>query len=286
MDKLKLHILHTGSVFVSPYLAFNPDRGGLLKVSGVFMPKKEKVWLPVSCYYIEHPKGKVLVDTGWDRKISPDGVYDSKAQAEALYSRLLVIPNKGLLPKGEAVDEQLAAMGVSTSELDYVVLTHLDCDHVGGLKQVADAKKILVSEDEMKSAHGGSIENRIRYQKGFWEGVPLTTIAWNGTEGPFKESFDLFGDGTIQLVHIPGHSVGLCAVKITGRDGKFILLTSDGAYSKRNWQEMVPSGIHDSYGKQMKSLEWIRQQGLSENCIDIISTHDPDVKPHVEEIEL
>lgn len=46
---------------------------------GVFDKAAERVELPVSAYLIEHPKGKVLIDTGWSREISPDGVYDAAA---------------------------------------------------------------------------------------------------------------------------------------------------------------------------------------------------------------
>lgn len=51
----------------------------------------------------------------------------------------------GALGKGAAIDEQLAALGIKPSELDMVLLSHLDCDHANGLKLVSDAKQILVS---------------------------------------------------------------------------------------------------------------------------------------------
>ena len=44
------------------------------------------------------------------------------------------------------------------------------------------------------------------------EGVDLQTIEWNGTEGPAQKSFDLFDDGSIKMINIPGHCDGLCAV--------------------------------------------------------------------------
>lgn len=71
--------------------------------------------------------------------MSPDGVYDKRAQIKSLGSRFLYNINQGVLEKGAAIDEQLADMGLAPSDLDYVLLTHLDCDHANGLKQVADA---------------------------------------------------------------------------------------------------------------------------------------------------
>lgn len=40
---------------------------------------------------------------------------------------------------GAAVSKQLAAKGISPSELDLVLLSHLDCDHANGLRDVAAA---------------------------------------------------------------------------------------------------------------------------------------------------
>lgn len=44
--------------------------------------------------------------------------------------------NQGQIPLGEAVDEQLESMGIQPADLDYVLLTHLDCDHANGLRAV------------------------------------------------------------------------------------------------------------------------------------------------------
>ncbi len=63
-------------------------------------PKKDWMWLPVSCYLVEHPKGRILVDTGWHRDMSPDGVYDKKAQIKSLGSWILYHVNQGRIAAG------------------------------------------------------------------------------------------------------------------------------------------------------------------------------------------
>ncbi|WP_211437230.1 hypothetical protein [Campylobacter curvus] len=63
MQNIKIHVLHTGSVCVSPDLPFGGDKCSPLKASGLFMRQKDRIWLSVSVYLIEHPKGKILVDT-------------------------------------------------------------------------------------------------------------------------------------------------------------------------------------------------------------------------------
>ncbi|MBQ9555868.1 MAG: N-acyl homoserine lactonase family protein [Muribaculaceae bacterium] len=274
---MKIHVLHTGEVRVSPYLPFGGDNCNLLKASGMTTPKRDWIWLPVSVYLIEHPKGRILVDTGWHRDMSPDGVYDKKAQIKSLGSWILYHVNQGRIAPGQAIDEQLQAMGLKPSDLDYVLLTHLDCDHANGLRAVADAKHILCAADELACAHKNSV---VRFKKKWWQGVDLHTFEWNGHEGPVGKSFDLFGDGSVVMVNIPGHCDGLCAVKLTNDEGKFVLLFADGGYATKSWKEMITSGVALDKKLQRQSLQWIREQSLDPNCVESLATHDTDIKPH------
>lgn len=87
-------------------------------------------------------------------------------------------------------------------------------------------------------------------------------------------------DGSVVMVNIPGHCDGLCAVKITNADGKFVLLFADGGYATKSWKEMITSGISLDKKMQRKSLQWIREQSLDPRCIVSLATHDTEVVPH------
>ena len=80
----------------------SPFQLSLLSLYG----RRNRIWLPVSAYFIEHPKGKILIDTGWNRAISPNGEYDRVAQVKHLGVGHFLI-NQGILPKGESAVEQL-----------------------------------------------------------------------------------------------------------------------------------------------------------------------------------
>lgn len=277
---MKIHVLHTGKVCVSPHLPFGGEGCSPIKASGLFAPKDTRLWLPVSAYLIEHPKGLVLVDTGWARSMSPQGVFDKKAQIRSLGSRILYLTNQGALPQGQAVDEQLAAKGIRPSDLSCVLLTHLDCDHANGLCQVKDAPRILASRDEIASVKK-NLMARTRYQEQWWRDANVEFFDWSGEDGPFQKSYDLFGDGSLVCVAIPGHADGLFAVKASAPDGRFVLLFSDGGYATRSWRDMVLSGIANDRAQQKRSLEWIRQQSLDPQCVESLANHDPDIQPHV-----
>ena len=280
MANIKIHVFHTGEVCVSPNLPFGGEDCSPIKASGIFDKRSNRLWLPVSAYLIEHPKGKFLVDTGWARDMSPEGEFDKKAQIKSLGSVILYEVNQGRIPMGECIDEQLARMGLKDSDIDAVLLTHLDCDHANGLKQVKGAKKFLVAADEVKFAK----KHPERYYKGWWKDIPLTEFEWNDTQGPAGKSYDLLGDGSIQLVNIPGHADGLFAVKVRNDEGKFVLLFSDGGYAKKSWEEMILSGIAADRTQQKASLNWIREQSLDPDCVESLANHDPDIAPHVSEL--
>ncbi len=284
MAKIKIHVFHTGEVCVAPELPFGGEHCSTIKASGVFAKKSERLWLPVSAYLIECDHGKILFDCGWHRDMSPDGIFDKGAQVKSLGSLPLYVTNQGRIEKGAAINEQLAALGIHPADLDLVLLSHLDCDHANGLKMVADAKQILVSKDELNFAENGTPVNRIRYNADWWSGTKMQTFDWNGTEGPAEKSYDVFGDGSFVMVNIPGHSKGLCALKITDSDGRFVLLYADGGYARKSWEQLITSGIADDKVVQKQSLQWIREQSMDANCVASLANHDPDVQPHVIEL--
>ena len=282
MANIKIHVFHTGEVCVAPDLPFGGDNSNAIKASGVFGKKEDRLWLPVSAYLIECPQGKFLVDTGWARDMSPEGEFDRKAQIKSLGTVMLYEVNQGRIGLGQCIDEQLLAMGIKDSDIDAVLLTHLDCDHANGLKQVKNAKKFLVAADEVKFAT--KITNKVRYYKNWWKDIPLTEFEWNDTQGPVGRSYDLLGDGSIELINIPGHADGLFAVKVKNEEGKFVLLFSDGGYARKSWEQMITSGIAADKEQQKKSLAWIREQSLDTNCVESLANHDPDIQPHVIEL--
>ncbi|MFD1060391.1 MBL fold metallo-hydrolase [Scardovia wiggsiae] len=178
------------------------------------------------------------------------------------------------------VPEQLGRKVISPEDIDYVVVTHLDCDHANGLRGLAAAKHIMVAAQEMQYATAFP-NNLVRFRKKWWEGLDIDLYTWNDTNGPAHHSYDLFGDGSVQFINIPGHTDGQIAVKVTNSDGKFVLLFGDGGYSSKSWEEMITSGISTDKSAQKHSLQWIRDQSRNPDCIKSMACHDPDNKPQV-----
>lgn len=269
---MKVHVLHTGTVTVDIALPFKQNTLNPIAYTGILRRKEHQVTLPVSAYLIEHPKGFVLIDTGWGKEIRGN----QKDYLGALHYKI----NKGVLPEGEAIDEQLLRMGIRTSDLDCVVLTHLHSDHASGLKLVSDAKRILTSREELECANA----DKARYIHHMWEGVNVQTFEFNDSPfGPMKKAYDLYGDGSIVLVWVPGHTKGLVCTLVR-HDGRYLMLTSDCGYARRSWEEMIMPGVCVNRKQLYDSLLWEKQMAASPDCIDALANHDPDVDPCVIEI--
>lgn len=269
MSMIKIHVFHCGEVGVDPAVPFRDVSKNPLAYTGLFRSSKKRIWLPVSAYLIEHPKGLVLYDTGWHSDVRTNPV-----KHESLKLHFASKPN---LPKGQAIDEQLKTLGFKMSDIDYVFVSHLDVDHASGLRLVKDAKHIMTSEEEYKAGKS----RQIRYYSKLWEGVTLETFKLSDSKyGAVNKAFDVFGDGKILMVYTPGHSQGSCAMMVQN-NGKFVLFTGDTGYAPSSWENLrMPGPVYDK-DSMMKSLKWVQKMSQKENCIEVLANHDPEVKPHI-----
>lgn len=278
---MKIHVLHCGYIRVSEAMAYGNALGAKMLARLITEPDSRRVTLPVCAYLIEHKNGLILVDTGWVRDISPDGAYDPKAVSRLLPGYLSKL-YRPWLPKGMAVHEQLAAMGIRSEELDCVVITHLDPEHVSGVRHVSAAKRIVLPEDEYFWSCRTVFKSRQVWS--LWMDQPITREYYHGFDiGPNKWAIDLMGDESVMLVNVPGYTDGQAAVLL--REGKrFAILASDAAFSPRNWREMITPGFGFGQVWQQKSLKWLADMADDPNCAAILCSHDPDVKPQTIEI--
>lgn len=269
INQIKVHFIRTGSVLVDETLTGQGDSRNPIAFTGLFRSSNHRVEVPVSCYLIEHPKGLVLIDTGMGK------------EAEGKVTPLpgLVRKNKVAIPNvkvGELIDDQIKELGFNVSDIDYVILSHLDGDHAGGLQLLKEAKTMITSNEEYQKANQ---KHSIRYNTALWQGTSLQPFYFKDTHiGPQKKSFDLFGDGTITLVHTPGHSVGLTSFIIKSlRNDDYILLASDVGYYPGNWRELRLPGILSSKKQEKRSLQWVQNIEKDRHCLGIYANHDPNV---------
>lgn len=263
---VKLHILKCGEVGVDPAVPRRDISWNPLAYTGLFRSSKRRIWMPVFAYLIEHPKGNVLIDTSWSKEVRTNPV---KAESFSLW-----FASKSKLPMGSAVDEQIEAKGITANDLDYVILTHMDVDHVNGIQMVKNAKHILASEEEITEANG----HDVRYWKKQWNGISISMIpfetATEGIVGIAGKVWDIFDDGTVKVIFTPGHSAGAITVLVQNGE-KSMLIAGDTGYAKASWREnKLPGPVYDK--KLMReALAWIFK--LEQEGTVILASHDPEV---------
>ncbi len=176
-------------------------RAGKFAYTGLFQSKKGRNDVPVKAFLIRINGKNVLVDTGLERAMRHKPTASSRA-CSLLFSQPTVTLN-------DNVAKQLGALGITPEQLDAVILTHLDCDHVSGLKDLKGAKHIYATKEELEI----SLLPNPRYRKALWQGVEIEPIEMNyDSRAPFGKSCDLFGDGSVRIVYTPGHSAALFAL--------------------------------------------------------------------------
>ena len=278
---MKIHTLSCGYIKIHKDLLYG---GGSIMTDfrkAVMAPDSRRVTLPVFAYLVEHPAGLFLVDTGWSRDISPKGVYDPKAVRRVLPAHLAAL-YRPYVPERMTVDEQLRSMGIRQEDINAVLITHLDPDHVSGLRSVRCAKRIVIPEDE--AYWSVRSKYRIRQPEHLWDLEGAERVFFRGhLLGPMHRAIDVTGDGNIMMVNLPGHTDGLCGVVV--RDGeKYVILASDAAVSSKSWEKMEPSGLAADPALERKSLSWIAETASDTACITVLCSHDKEMEPETIEI--
>ena len=151
------------------------------------------------------------MDAGLPRTVSPAGSEDRAAQLR-MFGRGWYTLVRSVVAPGQSIGEQLAARGIRPRDLDYVLFSHLDPDHIAGISEVRGAKRLLVPEEE----YFWSCRVNLRYtSRRLWIDEPPERF-WYRVDhiGPESRSYDLFGDDSVHLVHIAGHTEGMFAALI------------------------------------------------------------------------
>ena len=267
---MKIHILQTGEVMVSPSLAYNGDNKFNPQAHGLFLKDFDRINLPVLSFLIQTGNKNILVDTGLKKELESENILSLNSQFKAIKAPLTISSTRFHLPKDSSILSRLEEINISPKDIDYVLLTHLDFENVSGVADFSSETKILVSRDEAKAA----IKNPLRYSRSWWTNSNISVFDWNSKEGPFEKSLDLLGDGTIKLKKLYGHSAGMFGIKATSENNKFTLLYSDAGYGELAWKELSPPAITVDKEASMRSLEWVRMESLDKNCAYSLASHE------------
>jgi glyoxylase-like metal-dependent hydrolase (beta-lactamase superfamily II) len=209
--------------------------------------------LPVACTLLRHSQGNVLFDTGCHPGVAEDP--ESRLGTLAKYMN-------PIMAVGDHVLTSLGTVGLGPDDIDVVVCSHLHTDHCGCNQFFRKATIIVHARELVAAREPGAFDSG--YIAADWDNpIPMKTI---------DSQMDVFGDGKIVLVPLPGHSPGTTGALVGLDDSGAFLLTADALSVRANLdQGTVPKNTWNAEAF-LNSLDEIRK--LEAAGVTIICGHD------------
>lgn len=191
----------------------------------------------VPCYLIEHPRGRLLWDSGLPLAVAGKGEMD--------------VPGGGRMRYATSIIEQLAHQGIEPADIDLLAMSHFHFDHVGGANALS-ASQLLIQQTEYDAAFLHPATYPIF-------DASLYPALHSAPKRLLNGDHDVFGDGQVLIIsapgHTPGHQVLLVRLKKTGP-----LLLSGDLYHFRVTRQLkrTPSFNTDAQ-ETLKSMDKVER---------------------------
>jgi N-acyl homoserine lactone hydrolase len=226
--------------------------GGRVRMrKAVYVPdadRNEMIELPVSCFLLRHPQGNVLFDTGCHPSVP-----ENPARWQGMEKFMTPV-----MPPGENVLAGLEAIGFSADDVDVVVCSHLHPDHCG-CNALFKRASILVHAREIEAARKPNA-------------VPMGYLAseWDfGAPDALTGERDVFGDGRIVLIELPGHTPGSIGALVQLENSGAFLLAADTVSVRVSLDTGVhPRNVqdHDALERSFAQIRRIEAGGATILC--------------------
>lgn len=158
---------------------------------------------------VQHTNGNLLIDAGNSTHFKEEvSVYSGE---DRLFFETIAAQLAPMRPLPDA----LAAAG--SMSLDLFLPTHIHVDHVGGLIDLPDVP-VLLPDAELSVMQQGLAQTIFEVVPAHAQRIaPLARrLAFDGPRVPgFATSADIFGDGSVVVVPLPGHTPGSVGVFFT-----------------------------------------------------------------------
>lgn len=234
---------------------------------------------------ILHPEhGAILYDTGYSERFF--------AETRNFPSRLYALTTPVYVKPEETAVVQLEKFGMAPESVKYIIVSHFHADHVGGLLDFPNAQFICFA-----SAYNAvkNLRHIAAVKAGFLPGLVPNDFAQRAiyveeekiislpdNYGTFNSGFDIFGDGSLVAVELPGHVTGQLGLFFTDIENQNYFLIADACWLSRAYQEFVQPHpianlIFTSKRQYVDTLQRIHQLHKLNPDLKIIPTHCPEL---------
>jgi glyoxylase-like metal-dependent hydrolase (beta-lactamase superfamily II) len=232
-------------------------------VEGTFAPAR--VENSLTSFVVKHPKATFIVDPAVCTHVEQRAI----AQLPAVL-RVAVRPPADTIPTVTALNRLR-----ETPQLDFALPTHAHWDHISGLLDLPGLPVYLHRTEHEWVGSGpvapvGGVRDSLRDRPiiGYdLDGPPVLT---------FTRSHDLFGDNSVILVDLAGHTPGSIGVLSHTRRGWF-LIAGDAAWhelqiEKVRQKSSYPGALVDE--DRDETFRTLQRLHLARHTVRIIPTHD------------
>jgi glyoxylase-like metal-dependent hydrolase (beta-lactamase superfamily II) len=219
-----------------------------------------------AAFVVKHPRATFLIDAGLSARSR-----DDLARFSIVDRAVFEYAEEGSL--GQLLQSIDAAP-------DFVIVTHAHWDHTGGLVDLR-SPRVMLGPGEAEFVKAFPKNKPPTVMPDHLASARLESFAWDGGAiENFEQSHDLFGDGSVTLVPLPGHTPGSIGVLLDSVRGQRLLFVGDAAWSIRGVElpshKSAPlSDLADHDPKTLSDTLW-RLHHLHEHdpSLLIVPTHD------------
>ncbi|MEW5738856.1 MAG: MBL fold metallo-hydrolase [Myxococcota bacterium] len=209
---------------------------------------------PIQVFFhvIRHPtKGVFLVDTGVEKALrdDPDHAAVRGLVASVMHREKMTFH----LPLGEWLAQQ-------PSPPAGVFLTHLHLDHVMGMPDVPATTPLYAGPGETSARSVLNLLVAPNIDRALAGKEALSEWPYAGDPAQrFAGVVDIFGDGSVWALAVPGHTHGSSAYLVRTTTGP-VLLTGDASHTRWGWEHDVePGTFSDEKPKDAESLAALKK---------------------------
>jgi glyoxylase-like metal-dependent hydrolase (beta-lactamase superfamily II) len=195
---------------------------------------------------IRHPtQGAILFDTGYTARFFQETAH--------LPYRLYRLATPVYLQPEETAIRQVATYGVDAEDVRHIIISHFHADHICGLRDFPQARffyfaDALIAVQKLRGLYA--------VRAGFLPGLlpadfiaraqPLSQAQLHPLPpafSPFEKGLDLFSDGSLVAVRLPGHAPGQMGLFVQSVEARYFL-AADAVWHSRAYREnILPHGI-------------------------------------------
>lgn len=223
---------------------------------------------PIQVYFhaIRHPEhGLFIVDTGIEQALrdAPD-----EAAIRGLAASILNVEDM-------VIHQDTASWIAAQSEpLAGVFLTHLHLDHVSGLPDVPHGTPLYSGPGESGLRSLENVAVRPILERTLEGHGPVQELQFSpDADGRFDGVMDVFGDGSLWAILVPGHTPGSTAFVARTVQGP-VLLTGDASHTRWGWDHGVePGSFSHDQERSAQSLGKLRAFAAAHPSLDVRVGH-------------